>query len=160
MAFETTPSRLNELPGKPYRVLMDAAHNRHGLQALMSYIDREPVPGKRVIVFGASSRFPEVDVRAMARLVSTRFDRFVCKKYRDAERYSTCAEPWQVLRDELMNSGVPDEAIQVVPDPKEAVAVAIAEIEPGDLLLVLVPAGRSLESGIWEELLRLTEEKR
>ena len=59
-----------------------------------------------------------------------------------------------------MNSGVPDEAIQVVPDPKEAVAVAIAEIEPGDLLLVLVPAGRSLESGIWEELLRLTEEKR
>lgn len=96
----------------------------------------------------------------MARLVSTRFDRFVCKKYRDAERYSTCAEPWQVLRDELMNSGVPDEAIQVVPDPKEAVAVAIAEIEPGDLLLVLVPAGRSLESGIWEELLHLTEEKR
>lgn len=160
MAFETTPSRLNELPGKPFRVLMDAAHNRHGLQALMSYIDREPVPGKRVIVFGASSRFPEVDVRAMARLASTRFDRFVCKRYRATERYSTCAEPWQVLRDELTNSGVPSEAIQVVPDPMEAVAVAIAEIEPGDLLLVLVPAGRSLESGVWEEILRLTEGKR
>lgn len=156
MGFETTPSRLNELPGKPYRVLMDAAHNLHGLRALMTYMDNQSVQGKRTIVFGPSSRFPEADVRAMARLISTRFDRFICKKYRVTERHSACAEPWEVLRDELENAGVPKHAIQVVPDPKEAVAVAIEGVEAGDLLLVLVPAGRSLESGIWEELLRLT----
>jgi cyanophycin synthetase len=159
MGFETTPSRLNELLGRPYRVLMDAAHNLHGLRALMAYIDSQSVPGKRIIVFGASSRFPEADVREMARLISTRFDRFICKKYRVSERFSTCSEPWQILCDELMNSGIRKEAIQIVLDPKEAVAVAIKEIEPGDLLLVLVPAGRSLESGIWEEILRLTGEK-
>ncbi|MGK2952135.1 MAG: hypothetical protein ACSLEZ_07090, partial [Thiobacillus sp.] len=122
----------------------------------MTYIDSESVPGKRTIVFGASSRFPEADVREMARLTSTRFDRFICKKYRVTERYSACAEPWQILCDELMSSGIQKEAIQIVLDPKEAVEVAIKEIEPGDLLLVLVPAGGSLESGIWEEILRLT----
>lgn len=160
MGFETTPSRLNELPGKPYRVLMDAAHNLHGLRALMAYMDSQSVQGRRTIVFGPSSRFPESDVREMARLIATRFDRFVCKKYRVTERHSACAEPWEVLRDELENVGVPKHAIRVVPDPKEAVAVAIEGVEAGDLLLVLVPAGRSLESGIWEEILRLTESAR
>jgi len=156
MGFETTPSRLNELPGKPYRILMDAAHNLHGLRALMPYIDSQSVSGRRAIVIGVSARFPEADVREIARLISTRFDRFVCKKYRVTESHSACAKPWHVLRDELVRSGVRQEAIQVVPDPKEAVAVAIKDIRPGDLLLVLVPAGRSLESGIWEEILRLT----
>lgn len=156
MGFETTPSRLNELPGKPYRILMDAAHNLHGLRALMTYIDSQSVAGRRAIVIGISTRFPETDVRAIARLICTRFDRFICKKYRVTENHAACPEPWNVLRDELVRSGVREEAIQVVPDPKEAVAVAIKEILPGDLLLVLVPAGRSLESGIWEEILRLT----
>lgn len=156
MGFETTPSRLNELPGKPYRVLMDAAHNLHGLRALMAYIDSESVRGKRTIVFGPPSRFPEAEVREMARLIATRFDRFICKKYRVTERHLACSEPWEVLRDELENVGVPKHAIEVVPDPKEAVAVAINGVAAGDLLLVLVPAGRSLESGIWEEILRLT----
>lgn len=156
MGVDTTPNRLNEFPGKPYRVLVDAAHNLHGLNALMAYMDRQTVPGKRTIVFGPSSRFPESDVRGMARLISTRFDRFICKKYRVTERHSTCIEPWNVLSDELERLGVPRRAIQVVPDPREAIGAAFEGVAAGDLLLILVPAGRSLELGVFEEIQRLT----
>ena len=156
MGFETTPNRLNEISGLPYRIILDAAHNIHGIDALTQYLDREHVPGKRILVFSASARFTEPYIREMAQLVSGRFDYFFCKKYRLIERHSTCEEPWQILHDELIRNNVSTDSISVMLDPKEAVAEAINMARPGDLILVLVPGGNSLNSGIWEEMLRLT----
>ena len=158
MSFATTPSRLNELEGRPYRIVMDAAHNLHGLKALMDYLDGSAVAGKRMILIGASSRFPESEVREMARLIAPRFDRFICKKYRLVETHTACREPWLILRDELVENGIRPERILVEPDPMDALAKSIEAIKESDLLVVLVPAGRSLESGVWEEILRLTGE--
>ncbi|WP_083908755.1 Mur ligase family protein [Thioalkalivibrio thiocyanodenitrificans] len=156
MGFETTPSRLNELPGLPYRVIMDAAHNLHGMAALMHYLDQEAVEGRRILVFSASARFPESYVREMARLVAARFDRFICKKYREQEPYHDSEDPWLILRDELLRNHVAADAVSVVPDPKEAIAAAVDMAGPGDLVVLLVPAGNSLEPGFWQELERVT----
>lgn len=157
MGFATTPGRLNELPGLPYRVLMDAAHNLHGLRALMTYLDQVPTTGKRILVIGVSSRFPEIDVREVAGLIAGRFDRFIVKRYRPVEQHVVCPAPWTVLKDELLRIGTPEEAITIELDGKAALACAIANVEADDLLVILVPAGRSLETGAWEELMRLTK---
>jgi folylpolyglutamate synthase/dihydropteroate synthase len=73
---------MNELTDRPYRILMDAAHNLHGMRALMTYLDQQATTGRRTLVVGPSRRFNEAKIGQMAALLAPRFDRFFCKRYR------------------------------------------------------------------------------
>jgi hypothetical protein len=72
------------------------------------------------------------------------------------EKHTTSQEPWRVLHDALIRLGVDAGAVSIEGDAKLALARAIGELSAGDFLVVLVPAGGSLESGKWEEIVRLT----
>ncbi len=158
MSFDTTPGRFNELPGLPYRLIMDAAHNLHGIRALTHHLDQLTVPGRRILVFSASLRLPADHVRQMAREVARRFDFFICKKYRVREQYHAEVESYDVLRDELLEQQVPPDAIAVIPDPLSAVTLAVEMARPKDLVVVLVPGGDSLRTGTWEHIRRLVHQ--
>jgi dihydrofolate synthase/folylpolyglutamate synthase len=70
------PARLERVRGTP-NVLLDAAHNPDGAQALAAYLAAQPKRGPRVLVFGAMA---DKDYGPMLRTLAPCFDRvFVCR---------------------------------------------------------------------------------
>ena len=78
-------------------------------------------------------------VRDIARAAAGHYDLYICRE--DDQRRGR--EPGQIpamLRAELMEAGVDDARIQVVPDEQEATATALSLGQPGDLVMVFADA--------------------
>lgn len=139
---DTTPGRLNEIKGFAFNVLVDAAHNPHGIRHLVHYVDQRVVAGKKLIVFGARAQMLEETVRECAALIAGHFDLYILRNYRPSGSFGSLAtRVIEVLREELLQHEVPESDISVVPGVQDAIDRGIECSNKGDLLVVQVPAG-------------------
>jgi cyanophycin synthetase len=138
--FDTTffqaPGRMNIYDQHPFRVILDYAHNPSAVAAMCDVVDRFDVEGTRIAVLSAPGDRRDEDIREIAAIAATHFDHFICR-CDDNRRGRGDDEVAIMLKNKLLEEGVPADRIEVVPDEQEATSTALEMAAPGDLVLVL-----------------------
>jgi UDP-N-acetylmuramyl tripeptide synthase len=139
---EHNPGRANLFERDGVRVLVDYAHNPHGLTALRGVV--EPLPaGRRLILLGQAGDREDEALRDLARAaLPFRPDRIILKEMPEMLRGRRPGEIPAILEDELRRRGFPAERIERAASELEGVRQALAEARSGDLLILLVHTQR------------------
>ena len=137
--FDTTffqaPGRMNVFDGHPFKVILDYAHNPHAVEAMCSVVDQLPVPGRKIAVLAAPGDRRDEDIKEVATKAAGHFDHYVCRRD-DSLRGRGPAEVPEMLRSALIDAGVAEDAIQVIPSEAESVGAALRMGQSDDLILI------------------------
>ncbi|HSG40260.1 MAG TPA: cyanophycin synthetase, partial [Thermoanaerobaculia bacterium] len=146
--FFQTPGRMNFYNEHPFRVLLDYAHNAHGMEAMARTVRELNVNGRRIGVLAAPGDRRDEDILDIARAAAPAFD-FIILREDDNLRGRKAGESGKMVRRGLLEAGFP--ADRIAPEIyKEEVAVqrALETAQPGDLLVVF---GDKL-SRVWSQI--------
>ncbi|HEX3128235.1 MAG TPA: cyanophycin synthetase [Thermoanaerobaculia bacterium] len=134
--FFQTPGRMNFYNEHPFRVLLDYAHNAHGMEAMARTVRELTVHGRRIGVLAAPGDRRDQDILDLARAAAPAFDLIILRED-DSLRGRKPGEVGEMLRRGLVEAGFPAERIAqgVLPEP-EAVQRALDEAKPTDLLVI------------------------
>jgi cyanophycin synthetase len=125
------------------KVLLDFAHNPHGVAAIANLVASIPAK-RRLVLLGQAGDRTDAEIKALAAAVwSMRPDRIVIK---EMESYLRGREPGEIpalLRTELALLGAPADATTLEPSETEAVRCAFSWSEKGDLLVLLSHSARA-----------------
>ena len=141
--FDTTffqaPGRMNVFNEHPFKVLFDYGHNAHAVGVMADLAQRLDVVGRRIVVLAGPGDRRDEDLRAIAEAVAGRFDHYICRRD-DSLRGRDGDEVPRIIAKALQATGVPEDAISIIPDEQEAIDAALRMGQPGDLLLVFADA--------------------
>jgi cyanophycin synthetase len=146
--FFQTPGRMNFYNEHPFRVLLDYAHNAHGMAAMAQTIRGLTVNGRRIGVLAAPGDRRDEDILALARAAAPAFD-FIVLREDDNLRGRSRGETGALVRQGLLASGFPAERISPEVYAEEAaVQQALETAQPGDLLVIF---GDDLDR-VWHQI--------
>ena len=149
---EDNPGRANVYRFGGLVVVIDYAHNPHGMAALADMTMAMP-SARRLVLLGQAGDRSDGAIRDLARAAWTlRPDRIVIK---EMERYRRGRRPGEVaalIADEFSRLGMPASAIAVRGSELDAVRDALAWARPGDLLLLAIHQDRSLVHALMDTL--------
>lgn len=155
--FDTTffqaPGRMNVFDEHPFKVLMDYGHNAHAVSVMADLAQRLEVTGRRIVVVAGPGDRRNEDLREIAAAVAGRFDHYICRRD-DSLRGRDGDEVPRIIARELVARGVPEAAIQQIPDEQQAVDAALRMARPGDLVLVFADA----LTRTWKQIIRFQPE--
>jgi len=145
-AFESNadenPGRLNTFDLGGVRVLVDFAHNPHGLGALIDMLEAIPAR-RRLLILGQAGDRSDESIRELARIAwRCRPDRVVVKEMVEHLRGRQPGEVPALIVEELERLGADRESIELAQSEFEAVETALRWAGPGDVVLLLVHAER------------------
>jgi cyanophycin synthetase len=139
---EDNPGRANLFTRDGVRVLLDYAHNPHGLTALLDIARTLPAE-RRLLVLGQAGDRDDEALRDFVRAaLPFQPDRIVVKELPEMLRGRQPGEVPAILEDELRRLGIPQERIERAGSELEGVQKALAEARPGDLVVLLVHTQR------------------
>ena len=149
------PGRLNLVDFNGMKVLIDYAHNAHGLEAVGEFVERVTVaaptgsgaPGAaswsanlRVAVIATPGDRRDEDMRELGRVAARYFDDVIIREdenLRGRKRGETAALIMEGVQ-EAMRTGARAGSAEIVLEEKDAVTRALDRSRPGDLVLVCV----------------------
>ena len=131
----TTPGRLNLVDFDGFRVMIDYAHNPHGLSAMSELADAMR-RNRLICVLGLPGDRRDEDIREAARTVGQHFDRVIVRDDFDL-RGRKPGEVARIIREGLMAGGMRESQIVERPIEEEAIAYAVSEAQPGDLIVYI-----------------------
>jgi cyanophycin synthetase len=147
--FFQAPGRLNFYNEHPFRVLLDYAHNAHGMEAVARTIRELAVHGRRVGVIAAPGDRRDEDILALAAAAAPAFDLILLREDDDL-RGRQPGESAGILRQGLLATGFcPERIVPGYFGEEEAVRRALEMARAGDLLVIF---GDKL-ARIWEQIL-------
>jgi cyanophycin synthetase len=147
------PGRLNLFDLSGVKVLIDYAHNPHGLEAVGDFVERvtveaptgSGVPGApswsanlRVAVVATPGDRRDEDIRELGRVAARFFDDIIIREDenpRGRRKGETAGLVMEGVR-EAMRSGARAGSVEIVLDEPEAVRRALDRSRPGDLVVV------------------------
>ena len=142
--FATNPGRSNWFDVHGARVLLDYAHNPHGLRAILDTVERLAVeaggPARRIMLLSTAGDRTEPEIRELAAMAAEADIEEILVA--DCVGYERDLGPMgvpRILADELARHGrsVPQFASEL-----EGVDAALAMARPGDILMLLVKGER------------------
>jgi cyanophycin synthetase len=134
--FFQTPGRLNFYNEHPFRVLLDYAHNPHGMTAMARMIREMNVQGRRIGVISAPGDRRDDDIRELAHAAAPAFDLILLRED-DNRRGRKPGEIGEILRQGLVAAGFPAERIAPEIFAEEAaIQRALETAQPGDLVVL------------------------
>jgi cyanophycin synthetase len=134
--FFQTPGRMNFYNEHPFRVLLDYAHNAHGMEAIARMVREMNVNGRRIGVVSAPGDRRDEDILAVAKAAASAFD-VVLLREDDNRRGRKAGETGALLRQGLTEAGFPAERIsREVYEEEEAVRLGLESAQPGDFLVI------------------------
>ena len=140
---EDNPGRGNLLEIGGARVLVDYAHNPHGLDALLQFAWKLQA-GRRLLVLGQAGDRDEGSLRELAQAAWTfRPDLVVIKDLPEMLRGRKPGEVPAILEAELLRLGAPAPALVHAADDLDSVRKALSWARPGDLLVLLIHTRRA-----------------
>jgi cyanophycin synthetase len=150
--LEDNPGRANMVELGGIRILLDFAHNPHGMSALVEIARTIPAQRRLLLVGQAGDRSDEA-IRALARAAwALQPDRVVVK---DMETYLRGRLPGEVpglLSEEFLRLGLPSGALSRVGPELEAVRTALEWARPDDLLVLAVHENRRAVLDLLDQL--------
>ena len=136
------PGRANLYECRGVRILLDYAHNPHGMQALATVVRALP-GGRRALVLGQAGNRNDESIRGLARSAwAIGIDRVVLKEMDAYRRGRAAGEIPALLADEFRRLGLPDDAIERADSEVAAVVRALDWAREGDLLVLTVHSSR------------------
>jgi len=148
-SFYQAPGRLNLIDLDGVKVIIDYAHNPHGLKSLGEFVERMTADegGRRswtanlrlAVVATAGDRRDE-DMREMGRVAARYFDDIIIREDRQTRGRDRGATAALVLEgvQEARRAGARAGHVEVVPDELEATKRALDRSRPGDLVVLCV----------------------
>ncbi len=134
---DENPGRLNFFDLGGASVIVDFAHNPHGLAALLDLASRLPATRRAILVGQAGDRSDE-DIRELPRLVwQSRPDLVILKELPGHLRGRPLGEITGLMARELQSLGATEDQIRQASCEPEAVREALLWARPGDLLLLV-----------------------
>jgi cyanophycin synthetase len=152
-SFFQAPGRMNVFDEHPFRVILDYGHNAHAVQMLVQLVERLDVKGRSIVVLAAPGDRRDVDIMDIGQAAAGHFDLYVCRRD-DHRRGRDSTEVPEMLRKALLERGVPEASIVIVPDEVEAVDHALRSAREGDLVLVFADA----LTRTWKQILNFVPE--
>ena len=134
-SYFQAPGRMNVYDEHPFKVILDYGHNPAALSAMAQLSDRMEVKGRRICVVSMPGDRRDEDIADGAAALAGHFDQFICKAD-DRRRGRGHDEVPQMMRKALIDNGVGDEAITIVPDEVEAVNAGLERAASGDLVVI------------------------
>jgi UDP-N-acetylmuramyl tripeptide synthase len=136
------PGRANLLEIGGVRLLLDYAHNPHGMAALVKVAQGLSAERRLIMVGQAGDRDDEA-IRELARAASTlRPDRVIVKEMDQYLRGRAPGAVPRLLADEFLHLGIPREAVSTASKEVEGTRAALEWARPGDLLVLAVHQDR------------------
>ena len=146
--FFQTPGRMNFYNEHPFRVLLDYAHNAHGMTAMAQTIRGLTVNGRRIGVLAAPGDRRDEDILELARAAAPAFD-FIILREDDNLRGRRRGDTGALVRQGLLAAGFPTDRISPeVYGEEEAVRRSLEAAQPGDLLVIF---GDDLDR-VWQQI--------
>ena len=134
--FFQPPGRMNFYYEHPFRVLLDYAHNAHGMASMAQMIRELTVHGRRIGVVSAPGDRRDEDIRDLAAAAAPGFDLILLRED-DNLRGRKHGEVGAILRQGLLDAGFPADRISAeIYGEEEAVQRALETAQPGDLLAI------------------------
>ncbi|MEE9142684.1 MAG: cyanophycin synthetase, partial [Gammaproteobacteria bacterium] len=134
--FFQAPGRMNIYDEHPFRVILDYAHNPAAVRTIVDVIDRLEVAGRRIGVLAAPGDRRDEDIAEIAYAAAGHFDHYVLKRD-DYLRGRGESEVPDMMRVALLEKGITEEQIKIVPDEQEAIETALNMARADDLVLIL-----------------------
>lgn len=147
--YELTPGRMNLFEFRDYKVLVDYAHNPHGLLAMKDYLSYVKADRKVGIIAGIGDRRDE-DTREVARIAATMFDHIIVRQEHSL-RGKTIDEINNLILEGIrtVNKTIP---VDLVPEETDAIKHALAIAKPGDFIVALSDGHKKVVDIIKEHL--------
>jgi cyanophycin synthetase len=134
-SFFQAPGRTNVFDEHPFKVILDYAHNPAAFRAIANLVDRLDVPKRRLAVIAVPGNRRDEDVYEATEILAGHFDQYICKSDDNRRRRGHDEIP-KMLREGLLKHDVPEDAITIIPDEKEAVDHVLNMAEEGDLVMI------------------------
>ena len=134
-SYFQAPGRLNVFEEHPFKVILDYGHNPAAIEAMTKLCAQLDPKGRKVLCFSMPGDRRDEDIVAAAAVVAGKFDYYICRAD-DGRRGRGNSEVPDLLRKALMDNGVSEDLIKIIPDEIEAVDAALNMCEPDDLLLL------------------------
>jgi cyanophycin synthetase len=148
------PGRANVYDLGGIRIVVDYAHNPHGMAALAAALDALPSE-RRLVMIGQAGDRHDAAIRELARAaLALRPDRVVVKEMDAYLRGRAPGEVPALMADELRRAGLPEGAISSPGTEIPAVREALGWARPGDLLVLMLHQERRGVEDLLERLRR------
>ncbi|MCA8881410.1 MAG: cyanophycin synthetase [Rhodobacteraceae bacterium] len=134
-SFFQSPGRMNVFDEHGFRVILDYGHNEAAVGAMVDLVGRLKPIGKKIVCVTCPGDRRDEDVHAIARTVAGKFDHYICHSD-DNPRGRAPEEVPEMIKAELIASGVAPEAIEVVPSELQSIDTALDMARPNDLVLI------------------------
>jgi cyanophycin synthetase len=146
------PGRANVVELGGVQLVVDFAHNPHGLAALGRMAASLPAR-RRLLLLGQAGDRSDADLRGLARAASAfRPDRIVLKEMEHYRRGRQKGEITAILADEFSRLGLPPDTVIQAESEIEGVREALRWARAGDLLLLTVHEDRRMIVALLEAL--------
>ena len=129
----TTPGRMNLFNFKNFQVLVDYAHNAHGLEAISKFIEKIEAKPKVGVIAGVGDRRDD-DIRDIGILAAKMFDEIIIRQDKNLRGRSD--EEIIKLIIEGIESIDKKKPIKVIPKEKEAIDYAIKNAVKGSFITI------------------------
>jgi cyanophycin synthetase len=133
-SYEQTPGRMNLFEFNDYKVLVDYAHNPHGMLAMKDYLLQVEAKRKIGIIAGIGDRRDE-DTIELASIAATMFDHIIVR-----QEHSLRGKTIDEINN-LVVKGIRSVSdlvkIDLVPEESEAIKHALAIAQEGDFIVAL-----------------------
>jgi cyanophycin synthetase len=146
------PGRANIFDLGGAQILVDYAHNAHGMSALVGMAQTIPA-NRRLVMLGQAGDREDGAIREFARAAwELRPDRVVVKDTDQYLRGRGAGEVPELLADELTRLGTPSSSIYRASNEINGVRDALTWARPGDLLVLAVHQDRRQVLGLFDRL--------
>ncbi|MFT7517071.1 MAG: cyanophycin synthetase [Myxococcota bacterium] len=136
------PGRLNVFDINGAKVIVDFAHNPHGLTALSDMLQKMPAK-RRLITIGQAGDRRDSDLHELAMCaVGSGADQILIKDQISDLRGRELGEVPAIIKKSLLAAGISEDRIATYGSEMEATKAALEWAEPGDALLLLTLSER------------------
>jgi UDP-N-acetylmuramyl tripeptide synthase len=137
------PGRGNWFEGKGVKILVDFAHNEHGMRALTEMLVQVQAK-RRIVLMGQAGDRLDRDIRRMTSVVcQLRPDRLMACDLPGYERGRAAKEVPGIIRQAALDEGIAPESVDLFDTPTLAAEDALNHARPGDLLVFLALTQRA-----------------
>ncbi|MDJ0653181.1 MAG: Mur ligase family protein [Xanthomonadales bacterium] len=134
---EENPGRGNFFEGKGIRVLVDFAHNEHGLTAIAETLARIPAKRRLVMIGQAGDRTDELIADLVKAALKAGPDHLMVVKLPGYERGRQPEDVPRLIHQLALEGGLSEARIEHAEDPVDGTRRALAWAREGDFLLLL-----------------------
>ena len=134
-SFFQAPGRMNVFDEHPFKVILDYGHNPTAIEAMCRLVEQLDPQGKRICVVTLPGDRRDEDIAEAGRIVAGVFDHYICRRD-DNLRGRAPDEVPKLMRAALIDNGVAETNISIVPEEENAVEAALQMAEPNDLVLI------------------------